>query len=293
MKDLIVKDNALINAGYSLTIVEQRIILLAIVEARRTNTGITANDPLTIHADSYITHFDAHKNTAYSALQEACKNLFERRFTYQEINKKGNLEKVYSRWVSEVRYIDNEASVKLIFSPAVVPLITQLEKQFTSYEIEQVSNLSSTYAIRLYELLIQWRSAGKTPIFEMREFKSRLGVEEKEYIRMSDFKKRVLDLAIEQINENTDITASYEQHKAGRVITGFSFTFKFKKSAKTTKKTTLEPTPTPAPDPDAEKREAYAQFLNYQRQAKLLKETIEQLATKKELKQFKTFGFMK
>ncbi|WP_366931105.1 RepB family plasmid replication initiator protein [Thiofilum sp.] len=43
--------------------------------------------PLTIHADSYITHFDAHKNTAYSALQEACKNLFERRFTYQEINK--------------------------------------------------------------------------------------------------------------------------------------------------------------------------------------------------------------
>ncbi|WP_296843116.1 RepB family plasmid replication initiator protein [Thiofilum sp.] len=45
MKDLIVKDNALINAGYSLTIVEQRIILLAIVEARRTNTGTKRPTP--------------------------------------------------------------------------------------------------------------------------------------------------------------------------------------------------------------------------------------------------------
>lgn len=46
---------------------------------------------------------------------------------------------------------------------------------------------------------------------------------------MSDFKKRVLDLAIKDINEKTDIKATYEQHKQGRMITGFSFSFKHKK----------------------------------------------------------------
>ena len=34
MSDLIVKDNALMNASYNLDLVEQRLILLAILEAR-------------------------------------------------------------------------------------------------------------------------------------------------------------------------------------------------------------------------------------------------------------------
>ena len=46
---------------------------------------------------------------------------------------------------------------------------------------------------------------------------------------MNDLKKRVLEPALKQVNEHTDITASYEQHKKGRTITGFSFKFKQKK----------------------------------------------------------------
>ena len=115
------------------------------------------------------------------------------------------------------------------FTSDVVPLITRLEEQFTSYEIDQVANIDSGYAIRLYELLIQWRSAGKTPIFELEHFRRQLGVEDEKYSRMSDFKKYVLDFAIKQINEHTDITAKYEQHKNGRTITGFTFRFKPKK----------------------------------------------------------------
>ena len=49
---------------------------------------------------------------------------------------------------------------------------------------------------------------------------------------MSDFKKRVLDLAKTQINTHTDIIVDYKQHKAGRTITGFSFTFTQKKQPK-------------------------------------------------------------
>ena len=229
MKELVVKDNALINASYNLDLVEQRLILLAIVEARESGKGINANDPLTVHAESYINQFGVHRNTAYQALKDACNDLFARQFSYQKINERGNIENYRSRWVSEIGYVDNEAVVKLIFAPAIVPLITRLEEHFTKYELQQVSNLSSAYAVRLYELLIAWRSTGSTPIIELSDFRQRIGVLDTEYKRMERFKTSVLELAIKQINEHTDIIVKYEQHKRGRSISGFSFNFKQKK----------------------------------------------------------------
>ena len=229
--ELIVKDNALINASYNLDLVEQRLILLAIIEARESGKGINANDPLTVHADSYINHFDVHRNTAYQALKDACKDLFARQFSYQEQRPKG-VANITSRWVSQIAYVDNSAAVELIFAPAIIPLVTRLEEQFTSYELKQVSGLNSAYAIRLYELLIAWRSAGKTPIIELSDFRQKLGVLEGEYSRFNNFKVRVLDPAIKQINEHTDITVKVEQHKKGRVISGFSFKFKQKQQPK-------------------------------------------------------------
>ena len=232
-KDLIVKDNALINASYNLDLAEQRLILLAILEARESNTP--SNHDLTIHAESYINHFNVHRNTAYKVLKDACKNLFERRFSYQKLTAKGNLENVMSRWVQRVSYVENEALVRIRFSDDVVPLITNLEKHFTSYELEQVSSLTSAYAIRLYELLIAWRSTGKVSMLETKELRSRLGVLDTEHQRMESFKRRVLEPAIQQINDHTDIKAEYEQHKRGRSIIGFSFSFKQKSKPKTVK----------------------------------------------------------
>ena len=229
--ELIVKDNALINASYNLDLVEQRLVLLAIVEARESGKGINANDPLTVHAESYINHFSVHRNTAYQALKDACKDLFARQFSYQEQRPKG-VANITSRWVSQIAYIDNSATVELIFAPAIIPLVTRLEEQFTSYELKQVSGLSSAYAIRLYEFLIAWRSTGKTPIIELSDFRQKLGVLEGEYSRFNNFKVRVLDPAIKQINEHTDITVKVEQHKTGRTISGFSFKFKQKQQAK-------------------------------------------------------------
>ena len=228
MSDLIVKDNALMNASYNLDLVEQRLILLAILEARESGKGINANDPLTVHAESYINQFGVARQTAYQALKDACKDLFARQFSYQEKRERGRAN-ITSRWVSQIAYIDETATVEVIFAPAVVPLITRLEEQFSKYDIEQISSLSSAYAVRLYELLICWRTTGKTPVLDLTEFRKRIGVLDTEYQRMDVFKRGVLELALKQINEHTDITATYEQHKKGRVITGFSFKFKQKK----------------------------------------------------------------
>ena len=177
---------------------------------------------------SYINQFGVARQTAYQALKDACKDLFARQFSYQEKRERGRAN-ITSRWVSQIAYIDETATVEVIFAPAVVPLITRLEKQFSKYDIEQISSLSSAYAVRLYELLICWRTTGKTPVIDLTEFRKRIGVLDTEYQRMDVFKRGVLELALKQVNEHTDITATYEQHKKGRVITGFSFKFKQKK----------------------------------------------------------------
>ncbi|MFV5467727.1 replication initiation protein RepM [Acinetobacter towneri] len=230
---LVVKDNALINASYNLELTEQRLIMLAIINARESGQGITADSKLEIHASDYAKLFNVSADASYKALREAVNNLFNRQFSYTaEYKKTGKVGIVRSRWVSRIFYVDDLALLEITFAPDVVPLITRLEEHFTKYEAKQVAHLTSKYATRLYELLIAWREVGKVPQLELSEFRNRLGLVDSEYTAMSDFKKRVLEPSIKQINEHTDITVTYEQHKKGRIISGFSFKFKQKQQPK-------------------------------------------------------------
>lgn len=229
---LVVKDNSLINASYTLGLVEQRLVLLAIIEARETGKGVDTETFLEIHAQHYADRFHVDVKNTYSMLSDAVLTLFNRQVTYMTIDEKRNKpEKRVVRWVSGISYVEGSGIVKLRFAPEIVPLITRLEENFTWYELMQVANLN-IYATRLYELLVCWRSTGKTPIIEIHDFRSKLGLLENEYKAMCDFKKRVLNPAIKQINEHTDITVKVEQHKAGRSITGFSFKLKQKQKLK-------------------------------------------------------------
>lgn len=229
MSELVVKGNALIEASYTLGLAEQRLILLAIIEARETGQGIDHNSLLRVHAHAYAEQFHIDKGNSYKIIKDASKGLFDRYVTYHDKNpKNGNDRSFHCRWVDKIGYEKATGTVYMRFTSDVVPLITRLEEQFTSYEIEQVASLDSGYAIRLYELIIKWRSTGKTPVFELKDFRQQLGVEESQYKTMSNFKSRVLDPAIKQINGCTDIKVTYEQKKEGRKISGFVFKFKAK-----------------------------------------------------------------
>lgn len=231
MKKLIVKDNALIEASYSLDTIEQRILLLAVLAIRQEKAP--KFNKVKIHAREYMNAFGVERHASYEALQNGAKGLFDAKFRYKkydaELDEVGEAE---SRWVESAVYFSNSATIELAFTSEVLPLISELEKRFTQYEIEQVAGLQSRYAIRLYEMLMQWRSNGQTPELSLKTIRDRLGLLENEYKRMCDFKSRVIDVAIDQINEHTDIKASYEQHKEGRSITGFTFTFKPKQKPK-------------------------------------------------------------
>ena len=230
---LVVKDNALINASYNLELTEQRLIMLAIINARESGQGITADSKLEIHASDYAKLFNVSIGASDKALREAVNNVFNRQFSYTaEYKRTGKTGIVRSRWVSRIFYVDDLALLEITFAPDVVPLVTRLEEHFTSYQAKQVAHLTSKYATRLYELLIAWREVGKVPQIEIGEFRNRLGLLDDEYTAMHNFKKRVLEPSIQQINEHTDINVTYEQHKKGRLISGFSFRLKQKQQPK-------------------------------------------------------------
>ena len=222
MSNLVVKTNRLNTATQNLSLTEVRIMQLAIVDARETGLGLTSDSPLTISSSRYAEAFGVSRQSAYEAILKAEKTLFDRRFSFLDDDDK----MVKSRWVQRVKYLDDEASIEVILTYDVVKEVTRIdgyEQFFTQYLLEQTAHMNSAYSVRLYELLIQWKTAKKTPVLELQQFREQLGVENDEYQRMYDFKNRVLDVAVKEINEVTDLKVSYKQKKKGRRIIGFEF----------------------------------------------------------------------
>lgn len=221
---LVVKSNRLVEASYRLTLAEQRIILYAIVEARRTQSGLSADNFVEILAADYAEMFGVPLKQAYEQIKEAALTLFNRQvILYDTCAKTGKPEVIKVRWLSAASYVDGAGTIKLRFAPDMVPYITHLEAQFTRYKLEKIAYMSSAYAIRLYELLMQWGSVGRREV-ELEWLKKALMVEN-DYPRLFDFKKWVIDVALSQINQHSDLTVSYTQRKTGRNVTHLTFTF--------------------------------------------------------------------
>lgn len=219
----VVKTNRLNMAIQNLSLAEIRLIQLAIIDAREYGKGIDTVTPLSIHASRYSEAFNVSRHAAYDAMTNAEANLFKRYFTF--LDESDGLP-TKSTWITQVKYDKKNAIIQIIFAPAVVNEITRIdgiEQFFSQYALEQIAEMTSMYSIRLYELLNQWKVAKKTPVFKLEIFRGQLGVGVNEYKRMSDFKRRVLDLAVNEINEKSDLKVSYEQEKQGSVITGFKF----------------------------------------------------------------------
>lgn len=232
MGNLIVKSNSFVGASYGLGVTEQRLVLLAILKARETDSISEAiGKTLTIHASDYMAHFGVDRATAYESLENAVNGLYESEYRFIEILPNGERKTHRERFVSGIAYSNGLGQVELRFTPETVPLVVGLSENFTKYEIEQVSRLSSQYALRLYEMLTQWRAKGKVSM-KLDELRFKFGLLDNEYPRMDNFKRWVLDMAVNEINKHTDLAVSYEQHKQGRVITGFTFAIKQKTKSK-------------------------------------------------------------
>ena len=237
MGDLIVKDNALIEASHRLGEVEQRLVLLAILKGRKYCDSVEQlrGKELIIHANDYITKFGGTQQGAYKALKQAVMGLYRAEWGYKYLTNKGEQRVRYERFTQSADYGQGEGTVSFRFADAIIPMLVELERNFTTYEIKQVAELSSSYAMRLYEFFIQHldKKTGKGWLdISLDDLRFRFGLLPTEYKTMSNFKAYVLDFSLKQINTKTDLSATYTQRKQGRVIVGFRFEFERKTNAK-------------------------------------------------------------
>jgi len=265
--DLVVKSNKLVEASYRLDLMEQRLVLAAIVEGRESDLLLN-NKPIKISAKRFAAIFGLDESNAYRLMKEAKNRLYERSVTIED-EEDGSVGAV--RWVEGVFHKDGDGFVKLKFSSYVAPHLARLETEYTEYRLEKIGKLTSAYAVRIYELCAQCRNKDTKEREEsLPDLRRKLGLTATEYPAIDDFKRRVLDPAIKQINTHTDLQISYENVKTGRTVTGLLFSI----SEKTA---TPEPTKKNAAKPPKITRE-YIEKNNLARAGESWDETFRRLA---------------
>ena len=225
--NVVAKSNRLVEASYRLSLVEQQMILFAICRARDEQKGLSSTTWLTLDSKAFAAAFGTDPKNAYRQLAEAAATLYDRSITMYDND--GDPRKIETRWIQAKAKIDNRGQVQLKFADDVIPYLTRLETEFTQYRLEKIGKLSSAYAVRLYELLLQFvNTKQKSREFAIVELRKTLGLSELEYPAIDRFKDRVIDAAVAQINAHTDLTTSYTQQRTGRFITHLNFAIKIK-----------------------------------------------------------------
>lgn len=230
----IYKANALVEASYRLTLYEQRIILACISQVRR-DEPLTDRKLYQVSAQEIADFSGTQLNTAYQNMKSASERLFDRRVSLRESpNGKGAARVKLTRWVQTIEYIDDEGIVALRFGTDMIPYLSQLTEQFTRYALADVAKMSSIHAVRLYEMLAQWRGKGKREV-SLEWFREALQLNDK-YSNIRDLKRWVVEVAIDQINEYSPLWVNWEQRKTGRKVTHLIFSFGEKKKNSTQNK---------------------------------------------------------
>ena len=228
-QELVVKSNRLVEASYRLTLNEQRIILYAISRCREEQRGLFPNEPVVITADAFAKQFPSiDKGHVYHQLKDAMDALYDRSVTLYETDEDTGKEQVSkTRWISKASYVDGAGRIKVVFTSDVIKYVTRLETEFTSYQLEKVGNMTSSYAVRIYELLAQHRDIGNRTL-NMAWLRETFQIAPDEYKLTTNFIRKVIEVAVDQINKHSDLTVSYKPVKTGRAITDFAFKIKDK-----------------------------------------------------------------
>lgn len=228
---LVTMSNALTRAGHGLTLAEKRLVMMAVSKLDSGKPIRPGEVPTTrITAAEYAEAAECGMPTAYEALQDAAKALFERKITFYEAahRRKGKpLEptKVQMRWVGQVHYQKGEGWVELYWWPKLLPHLTGLKRQFTSYQLQQASALRSAYSWRLLELLMRFESTGWAE-YSIEDFAAAMDATEKQRANFNNIKRRIIEPAVKELGDKDGWLIQWRPIKAGRKVSAVRFEFR-------------------------------------------------------------------
>ena len=214
-RDQSVMQNRMIEAWNSMSIDEKRIFILASPLVRLCDA--TERTRFSISAKHYAEACDIEVSSAYSQLKQAADNLRGRYFSY--INNKG--KRVSVHWVIRIEY--SEAEISFYFPDEVLFMLSVFDSQntYTRFKIETALKLKGAHSLQLYQLLKQYEKIGYRE-FTVEQFRQIFELTKK-YSIISNLRIRVIEPAILEISEQTDLKVTFSQILEGKRISGFRF----------------------------------------------------------------------
>lgn len=228
MRDVIYQSNPLIEGRQPFGAIEMRLFLLAL---QNVNPHVSQNDKLYDEAFKDLTLSpnevkDIFGNGVYlKRIEEICVGMAEKVVTTKEDDGSFVAYPIFGR----IEYRP-ENGLLIRFNEEMKPLILDIlesGKGYTKLDAKQLFGLQSAYAVRLLELMLQYRGLMRNNIItrhiELEELRFFLNIEEGKYKQVGSFVQIVLDVPIKDINNRTEYIMSYEKTKKGRKVTGFTF----------------------------------------------------------------------
>jgi plasmid replication initiation protein len=211
--------NALTTARYEYTELQQDLLFFLISRLRKEQQTITYI--LDIKELSTLT--GKRYNAAY--LQKATADMGNRVF---EVLTENSYEQVWM--FRRVKYLMGQGVIEVKLNEDILSYLFDLKDNFTSYGLAAALRLTSKYAKRIYPLCSQWKDVGETKKYDLLNFKKTLGLlDDKGNEKMKQIKElreRVLDIAVKQINEHTELHVSYKLEKQGKAFKSITFMVK-------------------------------------------------------------------
>ena len=218
--NLITISNNLVVARYDLEVVGKKL-LLALVSKIDNNICkdegnerdrleiIDSANLYELTAQQYAEFCNIDLETAKDELPIAAAHLFEGKVMYNQ--KDGGM--VTTRWISTlIQYTSETHSIKIRWSEEIIPLISELRTNFSTYKIKFLGLLASMYSIRLYEIFIMELSKSKKHAIILWldvEYLMNIFALEGKYEKFDNFMRRVIKTPIEEINKKTNISISF------------------------------------------------------------------------------------
>lgn len=210
--------NSLVKVAYKLTLSEKRLLLCAISELQQKKFKDLR---VTIKATDYLNIYNLSESSSY--VYRALKNGLFKLATLEPIHELTKTGGEVTTWITGGCYNEGDGSITINFTPEIAPYLLELSG-YVSYKLEEIEYFTSLASIRLYELVLQHEKLGGFK-FKLEKFKGLMGVEGL-YPEFGDFKRRVIEPALTQIQEFTPYKLDFEAIKKGRKISDMQFTIK-------------------------------------------------------------------
>lgn len=213
---LVYQGNRLIEAKYDLTLQEKRLLLFAISRIKAEKFKV---EPITFSCRELSDLCEIDKDSYYRELKKTTAKIMSRVFVVKNLD-----EQTYTQlnWVTRSKYYEKEGIVEIKFNDDLGQFLLDLKSNFTSIPLSQTLNLSSVYAIRMFELLKQYETIGERT-FSVENLRETLGVKKEKLQFYKDFKNKVILISQRELALKTDICFEFEEIKRSRKVDSLRF----------------------------------------------------------------------